>query len=191
VKLHYAFQTEAKLHLILGKIKWRDVSLPTSTYSLPLPALYLLTDLPTYLPTYLPLPSYLYLPTSNFLPLYLYLLFTSTRSSPACQDMCVCIVQAEYLHRSFLLLTALDAFALSVFPQMKWISVAKSTKLFRKATVKRDLNKHLSHLVAACDRNRTEFHDWKEALTELKLREDNSDAIEIFLHFLTATVLFA
>jgi len=27
--------------------------------------------------------------------------------------------------------------------------------------------------------------------SELKLREDNSDAIEIFLGFLTATVLFA
>ena len=36
---------------------------------------------------------------------------------------------------------------------MKWISVLKSATLFRSATEKCDLKKHLSLSVAACDRN--------------------------------------
>jgi len=39
------------------------------------------------------------------------------------------------------------------FLQLKWISVPKSAKLFRSATEKHDLTKHLSLSVEAGDRN--------------------------------------
>jgi len=43
---------------------------------------------------------------------------------------------------------------------LKWFSVAKSAKLFKSATKRRGLKKHLSLSVAACDEiTQTEFHD--------------------------------
>ena len=52
------------------------------------------------------------------------------------------------------------AFACSAFSRPKLISVAKSAKLLKRATEKRDPKKHLS-LSAATGSTRTEFRDRK------------------------------
>jgi len=48
---------------------------------------------------------------------------------------------------------SVGAFAESVFPRLKWISVAKSTKRLESATEERDSTQHLCLSVAACNRN--------------------------------------
>jgi len=47
------------------------------------------------------------------------------------------------------------AFACSGFSRSKWISVAKSAKLLKSPTEKRDPKKHFSPLVVICDRKHT------------------------------------
>jgi len=49
----------------------------------------------------------------------------------------------------------------------KWISVAKSKKLFKSATEKRDLKKHLSFSIAVCDQKQANGIPWPKVCVSI------------------------